>query len=214
MTGVQGSKRKNRVAKESNGVPSAWEGRGASGSRHLAQLGKRVGNAMVKIARNPIVAWRMLWPRYGPFASRTPYPEFRRMSCWSFGALPREPLSDLFPNMPDIHSNVAIGRHTGRQFRRRFTARAQDHSALRRLCRIRLDSLRPLRLHPHRRVPHLRICAFRHPQRPARAESARHDRLVWHDYGMLEDVSRAVDEVARRIKVRSIQGTRLAVRFP
>lgn len=38
--------------------------------------------------------------------------------------------------------------------------------------------------------------------------------LVWHDYGMLEDVSRLVDETAAHIRVHAIQGTRLAVGFP
>ncbi|MEW6355236.1 MAG: class I SAM-dependent methyltransferase [Planctomycetota bacterium] len=37
--------------------------------------------------------------------------------------------------------------------------------------------------------------------------------LIWHDYGMMEDVSRAVDETAREIEVKPIQGTRLAVGF-
>jgi len=37
--------------------------------------------------------------------------------------------------------------------------------------------------------------------------------IVWHDYGMLKDVSRVVDETARRIKVRALRGTRLAAAF-
>jgi predicted O-methyltransferase YrrM len=37
--------------------------------------------------------------------------------------------------------------------------------------------------------------------------------LVWHDYGSLKDVSKVVDETAKRIKVKAIQGTRLAVGF-
>jgi len=35
--------------------------------------------------------------------------------------------------------------------------------------------------------------------------------VVWHDYGMIEDVSRAVDEIAGTVRVRAIRGTRLAV---
>jgi hypothetical protein len=35
--------------------------------------------------------------------------------------------------------------------------------------------------------------------------------IVWHDYGDIKDVSRVVDETARRITVRVIRGTRLAV---
>lgn len=37
--------------------------------------------------------------------------------------------------------------------------------------------------------------------------------LVWHDYGIIEDVSRAVDETAERIRVSAIRGTTLAVGF-
>lgn len=35
--------------------------------------------------------------------------------------------------------------------------------------------------------------------------------IVWHDYGDIKDVSRVVDETAKRITVRAIRGTRLAV---
>jgi predicted O-methyltransferase YrrM len=35
--------------------------------------------------------------------------------------------------------------------------------------------------------------------------------IVWHDYGDFKDVSRAVDETARRITVHAIRGTRLAI---
>jgi len=38
--------------------------------------------------------------------------------------------------------------------------------------------------------------------------------VVWHDYGMIEDVSRAVDEVASTVSVVAIRGTRLAVGRP
>lgn len=37
--------------------------------------------------------------------------------------------------------------------------------------------------------------------------------LIWHDYGMIKDVSQVVDETAERIKVNAIQGTRLAIGF-
>ena len=37
--------------------------------------------------------------------------------------------------------------------------------------------------------------------------------LVWHDYGMIEDVSRVVDETAARIQVQAIRSTSLAVGF-
>lgn len=37
--------------------------------------------------------------------------------------------------------------------------------------------------------------------------------IIWHDYGMIYDVSKVVDEAAKRIKTNVIQGTRLAVGF-
>lgn len=38
--------------------------------------------------------------------------------------------------------------------------------------------------------------------------------VVWHDYGMIEDVSRAVDEATQSMRAFAIAGTRLAVGFP
>ena len=38
--------------------------------------------------------------------------------------------------------------------------------------------------------------------------------IVWHDYGMLEDVSLAVDEIAGRMKVHAIQGLGSQSAFP
>jgi len=37
--------------------------------------------------------------------------------------------------------------------------------------------------------------------------------LIWHDYGMIEDVSRVVDETAARMTVQAIRSTSLAVGF-
>ena len=37
--------------------------------------------------------------------------------------------------------------------------------------------------------------------------------IIWHDYGMYEDVSRVVDETGQTIPVKAIRGTRLAVGF-
>ncbi len=37
--------------------------------------------------------------------------------------------------------------------------------------------------------------------------------VIWHDYGMIEDVSRAVDETASRIQVRAVRSTSLAIGF-
>jgi predicted O-methyltransferase YrrM len=37
--------------------------------------------------------------------------------------------------------------------------------------------------------------------------------LIWHDYGMYKDVSKVVDETAKKMTVKAIRGTRLAVGF-
>lgn len=37
--------------------------------------------------------------------------------------------------------------------------------------------------------------------------------IIWHDYGMIEDVSKVVDEMSGFIEIRVISGTRLAVGF-
>ena len=38
--------------------------------------------------------------------------------------------------------------------------------------------------------------------------------VIWHDYGMIEDVSRAVDELNGAVRVFAVRGTRLAVGKP
>ena len=35
--------------------------------------------------------------------------------------------------------------------------------------------------------------------------------VMWHDYGMIKEVSRAVDEFARQLDVKVIRGTRIAL---
>jgi predicted O-methyltransferase YrrM len=37
--------------------------------------------------------------------------------------------------------------------------------------------------------------------------------IIWHDYGMIQDVSKVVDDIARSIKVYAVRGTRLAIGF-
>ena len=37
--------------------------------------------------------------------------------------------------------------------------------------------------------------------------------ILWHDYGIIEDVSRAVDEYQQTLKVSVVRGTTLAVGF-
>ena len=251
----------------------------------------RLRNAIVKIARNPVVAWRMLWPRYGPFAAKAPDAELRRAIRWSFGNLERESLNAIFPgieridvrvvrsydrdpllsmtpseilaigamvrmlkperileigtfegnttvnlaaNAPgsghvftldlppdwdrryaldvaDIHANAATGSQTGRQFIGSPLADGitqlwgdsadfdwDEHGPFE---FILIDGC-----HTYKYA----VSDTRNALRVLRPGGV----IVWHDYGMLEDVSRAVDECSRRIKVRAVRGTRLAVGFP
>ncbi len=37
--------------------------------------------------------------------------------------------------------------------------------------------------------------------------------LIWHDYGMIKHVTKVVEETAKKMKVKAIQGTRFAVAF-
>ena len=109
---------KEPVAIESPDVeskpPAPWKGRRAgSGGGRTAQIIGRSRNAIVKIARDPVTAWRMLWPRYGPFAPKAPDVEFRRVIRWSFGNLKREPLNAVFPGIE--HTDVHVVRSYDRE---------------------------------------------------------------------------------------------------
>ena len=268
-----------------------WTVRRAGRSGRIGQLAKRTRNAVAKIARNPVTAWRMLWPRYGPFAAKAPDAEFRRAIRWSFGGLEREPINAVFPgiehadvrvvrsydrepllsmtpaevlavgamvsfleprrlleigtfegnttvnlaanahsaahvftldlppdwgrryalDVPDIHYNAATGIHTGRQFiasgyADRVTQLWGDSAE------FAWDEYGPFDFilidgcHTYEYA----VSDTRNAIRVLRPGGA----IVWHDYGMLQDVSRAVDECSRHIKARAIQGTRLAVGFP
>ena len=268
-----------------------WTGRRAGGSGRIAQLAKRIRNAIVKIARNPVTAWKMLWPRYGPFAAKAPDAEFRRAIRWSFGDLEREPLNAIFPgighidvrvvrsydrepllsmtpaevlaigamvrvlkperileigtfegnttvnlaaNAPssarvftldlppdwgrryeldvaDIHFNAATGNHTGRQFidtphADGITQLWGDSAAFDWDEHGPFDFILIDGCHTYEYA----VSDTRNALRVLRPGGV----IVWHDYGMLEDVSRAVDECSRQISARAIQGTRLAVGFP
>ena len=271
----------------------AGGGRPAHGGRlRSVRRARRIRNAVLKIARNPVVAWRTLWPRYGPLARQSPDPHFRRAGRWSFGALPREPIDEVFPGIaavdvhmarpfdreplqsmtpaeviaigamirvlrptrlleigtfegnttvnmaanapagarvltldlppdwggeyalagvPAIHSNAAAGHQIGRQFR--------DPPHANRITQLWGDSATFdwERFGPFDFV----LIDGCHTYEYARSDTRNALRvvqaggtIVWHDYGMLEDVSRVVDETAGRIAVRAIQGTRLAVGFP
>lgn len=270
---------------------TVWSGRKARGGNRVIQILRRLKNAVSKSARNPITAWKMLWPRYGPFAPRTPDPEFRRSIRWSFGKLKREPMNAVFPGIestdvrivscfdrepllsmspsevmaigamvrtlkprrvleigtfegnttvnlaanapadarvytldlppgwggtfglevPDIHDNAAPGHHTGRQFiGSRYAGKVTQlwgDSA-----QFDWDEFSPFDFilidgcHTYEYA----LADTRNALRVVRPGGV----IVWHDYGMLEDVSRAVDEFADEMKVHAIQGTRLAVGFP
>ncbi len=270
---------------------AGWSGRKARGGNRVIQILRRLKNAVAKSARNPITAWKMLWPRYGPFAPRTPDPEFRRSIRWSFGKLKREPMNAVFPGIestdvrivscfdrepllsmspsevmaigamvrmlkperileigtfegnttvnlaanapadarvytldlppgwggsfglevPDIHDNAAPGHHTGRQFL------GSRHAG--KVTQLWGDSAR-FDWDEYSPFDFILIDGC-HTYEYALADTCNALRvvrpggvIVWHDYGMLEDVSRAVDEFADKMRVHAIQGTRLAIGFP
>lgn len=281
----------SKTPKPEGGARTAWSGRKARGANRVTQILRPARNAAAKSARNPITAWKMLWPRYGPFATRAPDPEFRRSIRWSFGKLKREPMNAVFPGIestdvrivscfdrepllsmspsevmaigamvrllkpervleigtfegnttvnlaanapsdarvytldlppawggtfglevPDIHDNAAPGRHTGRQFiASRYAGKVKQlwgDSA-----RFDWDEFSPFDFilidgcHTYEYA----VADTRNALRVVRPAGV----IVWHDYGMLEDVSRAVDEIADKMRVHAIQGTRLAVGFP
>ena len=251
----------------------------------------RIVRGLTKVARNPRVAMRVLWPRFSPITTGSPDPEARRIARWSFGALDREPVTAVFPgietidvnvirtfdrqpgmsldpseililaamvrllkprrlleigtfdgnttlnlaancpsgarvftldlpadwggdfalDVPSLQENAVVGDITGIQFRdsplRDRITQLFDDSA-----RFDWDRFAPFDLifidgcHTYDYVRSDTLNALR-VLRPGGT-------LVWHDYGMLEDVSRAVDETAGQISVRALQGTRLAVGFP
>ena len=251
----------------------------------------RIGRGLVKIARNPGVAFRVLWPRFRPIASGSPDPEAQRIARWSFGSLEREPAADVLPGIesmdvrvmrsfdrrpgmsldpsevlvlsaivrllepqrileigtydgnttlnlaansppdarvftldlpadwagdfalavPGILDNAAAGDITGIQFRdsplREKITQLFDDSA-----RFDWDRFAPFDLifidgaHTYDYV--------RSDTRNALRVLRPGGTLVWHDYGMLEDVSRVVDETAEQVQVRAIRGTRFAIGFP
>ena len=247
--------------------------------------------ALAKIARNPVLAFRVLWPRFSPFAAKSPDPEFRRAARWSFGSLEREhmnavfpgietvdvqiirsfdrePLLSMFPtevvalaaivrtlrpqrlleigtfegnttvnlaanaptdahvvtvdlppdwdgeyatDVPSIHHNAAVGVQIGRQFlespfREKVTQVFEDSGTFDWARYAPYDFILIDGCHTYEYA----LSDTRNALDVIRPGGV----IVWHDYGMLEDVSRVVDEMARRFTVRAIQGTRIAVGFP
>jgi predicted O-methyltransferase YrrM len=114
-------------------------------------------------------------------------------------------------DVPDLHVNAATGNLTGRQFidsphTDRITQLWGDSAEFDWDAHGPFDFILIDGCHSYEYA----VSDTRNALRVLRPGGA----IVWHDYGMLEDVSRAVDECSRRIKARAIQGTRLAVGFP
>ena len=252
---------------------------------------RRLLRALTKSARNPALAFRVLWPRLSPFAAKSPDPQFRRAVRWSFGTLEREhvnavfpgieavdvrivrsfdrePLLSMFPTevvvlaamvrklkplrileigtfegnttvnlianapsdarmvtvdlppdwdgeyaqrVPSIHQNAAVGVQIGRQFldspySDRVTQVFEDSGTFDWTSHAPYDFILIDGCHTYEYA--------RSDTRNALKVLRAGGLIVWHDYGMLEDVSRLVDEMSQRIVVRAIQGTRIAVGFP
>jgi predicted O-methyltransferase YrrM len=124
--------------------------------------------------------------------------------------LPPEWSGSLVLDVPEAMTNVAMRRPaTGRQFHKTPFAE-RIHQVLCDSAELDWDAVAgPLDFifidgcHHHSYVQHDSAGATSH--------IARGGMIVWHDYGSIEDVSRAVDELARTTPIRVIQGTRLAV---
>ncbi len=255
---------------------------------------RRILRGLGKSARNPALAVRLLWPRFSPFAAKSPDPWFRRAVRWSFGGLEREPMTTVFPGIdvqvdtvsiirpfggdpnlslfptevvvmaamvrmlkplrrleigtfegnttvnlianappdarivtvdlppgwdgesaiavPSIQVNTVAGAHIGKhfadssQYRDRITQVFEDSQTFDWTLRAPYDFILIDGCHTYEYV----LSDTRNALEVIRSGGV----VVWHDYGVLEDVSRVVDEVSRRIPVRAIRGTRIAVAFP
>lgn len=252
---------------------------------------RRVLRALVKSARNPALAFRVLWPRLSPFAAKSPDPQFRSAIRWSFGTLEREHMNAIFPGIeavdvriarsfdrepllsmfptevvalaamvrklrprrlleigtfegnttvnlianapsdarmvtvdlppdwdgvyaqqvPSIHVNAAVGVQIGRQFldspySHRVTQVFEDSGTFDWALDAPYDFILIDGCHTYEYA----LSDTRNALQVLRPGGV----IVWHDYGMLEDVSRLVDEMSRQMVVRAVQGTRIAVGFP
>lgn len=250
----------------------------------------RVSRGLIKAARNPVRAVRLLWPRFSPFTATTGDPAWRRQTRWSFGTLEREPLASVFPGIEttevriphafdrdDLLSMIPSEVMTLAAMVRFLQPRrvlqigtfegnttlqlAANSPSDARVVTVDLPSdwdgeyARPVsaidaNTTPGSRGSQLRNSGLERKVRQIFEDSAKLDWkgigpfdfilidgchtydyvvsdtrqalevispggvIVWHDYGMLEDVSRAVDETSKTMAVRAIEGTRLAVGFP
>ena len=244
-----------------------------------------------RAVRNPKQGLELFWRRLFPFGIKPKDPEAYRIGSWSFGRLPREPVTQIFPGIksvevrllrafdrdpwtsldsgealilcalakfseakkiaeigtfegntalnlaantapdaliftidmppdwnghlgmkvPDIKVNVTEGSKIGVQFK--------DTEYVGKIRQILSDSASldwnrlpvPLDLvfidgcHDYAYVQKDTTNALQF-LRPGGL-------IVWHDYGMYEDVSRVVDETGGKIPTRAVRGTRLAVGF-
>lgn len=247
--------------------------------------------SLSRAVKNPKQGLELFWRRLFPFGIKPKDPEAYRIGSWSYGRLPRESVTQIFPGIesvevrllrafdrdpwtsldsgealilcalakfseakkiaeigtfegntalnlaantapealiftidmppdwsghleikvPDIKVNVTEGSKTGRQFhnteyaekiRQVFSDSASlDWNQL----PLPLDFVFIDGCHDY---------AYVQKDTSNALQSLRPGGLiVWHDYGMYEDVSRVVDETGRRISTRAIRGTRLAVGF-
>jgi predicted O-methyltransferase YrrM len=124
--------------------------------------------------------------------------------------LPMDWPGSLVLDVPDAMTNVAMQRPaTGRQFHDTPLA-AKIHQTFCDSAVLDWDAVAgPLDFVFIDGCHHYSY--VRHDSERAVAHISRGGMIVWHDYGYIEDVSRAVDEVARTAPIRVIQGTRLAV---
>lgn len=125
--------------------------------------------------------------------------------------LPPEWDGEYAQQVPSIHVNAAVGVQIGRQFldspyRDRVTQVFEDSGTFDWTLHAPYDFILIDGCHTYEYA----LSDTRNALEVLRPGGV----VVWHDYGMLEDVSRLVDEMSRQMLVRAIQGTRIAVGFP
>jgi predicted O-methyltransferase YrrM len=124
--------------------------------------------------------------------------------------LPVDWNGDLSLNVPTCYINVTDRRKIGRQFR--------DTTYAKKIKQVYGDSARmdwATTLQPPFDLIFIDGCHHRRyvesDTRNALQTLKPGGIVVWHDYGMIRDVSLVVDQIAGKIEVRAIRGTRLAI---
>jgi len=156
------------------------------GARNVAEIGTYDGNTTLNLAANV--------PEGGYVTTIDLPPNWDRKFVY---------------DVPNSHWNVTDRNRIGIQY--------QGTACENRIRQVLGDSATVdwNELHPPFDLVFIDGCHYRDYVKADTANALRNLRpggvIVWHDYGDIKDVSRVVDETARRITVRVVRGTRLAV---